>query len=178
MPAYPPRASRADARLDGIARDCEASVVLTTPKVHRNVERYATHTPCLRGLDWIDTTAVPAFDPGARVFHQKFGYGTVTAVEGDKLAIDFEKAGPKNVIARFVTAADSVLVETHAAGGKSVDRPEPVRRLLAQCHERVDGTGTPNGLESAWYCPETEAKKLARPGTIGPPSESEPRLYP
>ena len=56
----------------------------------------------------IDTTAVPAFDPGARVFHQKFGYGTVTAVEGDKLSIDFEKAGPKNVVARFVTAADDV----------------------------------------------------------------------
>ncbi|HET9067076.1 MAG TPA: 3'-5' exonuclease, partial [Amaricoccus sp.] len=56
----------------------------------------------------IDTTAVAAFDPGVRVFHQKFGYGTVTAVEGDKLTIDFEKAGAKNVIARFVTAADSV----------------------------------------------------------------------
>ena len=46
--------------------------------------------------------------PGARVFHQKFGYGTVTAVEGDKLAVDFDKAGPKNVVARFVTAADAV----------------------------------------------------------------------
>ena len=56
----------------------------------------------------IDASAVPAFDPGARVFHQKFGYGTVTAVEGDKLTIDFEKAGPKNVVARFVTAADAV----------------------------------------------------------------------
>jgi DNA helicase-2/ATP-dependent DNA helicase PcrA len=56
----------------------------------------------------IDVTAAPAFDPGTRVFHQKFGYGTVTAVEGDKLAIDFEKAGPKNVVARFVTAADEV----------------------------------------------------------------------
>jgi DNA helicase-2/ATP-dependent DNA helicase PcrA len=56
----------------------------------------------------IDATAVAAFDPGARVFHQKFGYGTVTAVEGDKLAIDFDKAGPKNVVARFVTAAADV----------------------------------------------------------------------
>jgi DNA helicase-2/ATP-dependent DNA helicase PcrA len=56
----------------------------------------------------IDTTAVPAHEVGTRVFHQKFGYGTVTAVEGDKLAIDFEKAGPKNVVARFVTAADDV----------------------------------------------------------------------
>jgi DNA helicase-2/ATP-dependent DNA helicase PcrA len=56
----------------------------------------------------IDATAAPAHDPGTRVFHQKFGYGTVTAVEGDKLNIDFDKAGAKNVIARFVTAADSV----------------------------------------------------------------------
>ena len=56
----------------------------------------------------IDATALPAFDPGARVFHQKFGYGTVTAVEGDKLAVDFDKAGAKNVVARFVTAADAV----------------------------------------------------------------------
>ena len=56
----------------------------------------------------IDATAVAAFDPGTRVFHQKFGYGTVTAVEGDKLTIDFEKAGTKNVVARFVTAADDV----------------------------------------------------------------------
>ena len=56
----------------------------------------------------IDLTAAPAFEIGARVFHQKFGYGTVAGVEGDKLAIDFEKAGPKNVVARFVTAADDV----------------------------------------------------------------------
>ena len=56
----------------------------------------------------IDVTAVAAYDLGARVFHQKFGYGTVAAVEGDKLTIDFEKAGRKNVVARFVTGADDV----------------------------------------------------------------------
>jgi len=56
----------------------------------------------------IDIAAAPAFEPGTRVFHQKFGYGSVAAVEGDKLAIDFEKAGRKNVVARFVTAADDV----------------------------------------------------------------------
>jgi DNA helicase-2/ATP-dependent DNA helicase PcrA len=32
----------------------------------------------------------------------------VTGVEGDKLTIDFEKAGVKNVVARFVTAAEDV----------------------------------------------------------------------
>ncbi|MBV1797102.1 ATP-dependent helicase [Siccirubricoccus sp. G192] len=42
---------------------------------------------------------------GQRVFHQKFGYGRVTAVEDDKLEIDFEKAGQKRVLDRFVEKA-------------------------------------------------------------------------
>ncbi len=54
----------------------------------------------------IDAEAAPAFDLGARVFHQKFGYGTVEGVEGDKLTVAFEKAGAKKVVAKFVTAAD------------------------------------------------------------------------
>jgi DNA helicase-2/ATP-dependent DNA helicase PcrA len=56
----------------------------------------------------IDAVAAPAYGLGARVFHQKFGYGVVTAVEGEKLSIEFEKAGPKNVVARYVTAADDI----------------------------------------------------------------------
>ncbi len=54
----------------------------------------------------IDLDAVSAFATGDRVFHQKFGYGAVTAIEGDKLDIAFDKAGEKKVVARFVTAAD------------------------------------------------------------------------
>ena len=46
--------------------------------------------------------AVPV---GARVFHQKFGYGTVTAAEDGKLDIAFEKAGPKRLLASFVERA-------------------------------------------------------------------------
>ncbi len=42
---------------------------------------------------------------GARVFHQKFGYGRITAIEGGKLDIDFEKAGQKKVMASFVETA-------------------------------------------------------------------------
>jgi len=53
-----------------------------------------------------DALADAAHEPGARVFHVKFGYGTVEAVEGDKLKIAFEKAGRKMVVGRFVTAAD------------------------------------------------------------------------
>jgi len=43
---------------------------------------------------------------GARVFHEKFGYGKVTAQEGNKLEIDFETAGPKRVIDSFVKLAE------------------------------------------------------------------------
>ena len=39
---------------------------------------------------------------GVRVFHQKFGYGTVTASDGGKLEIEFEKAGAKKVMESFV----------------------------------------------------------------------------
>jgi DNA helicase-2/ATP-dependent DNA helicase PcrA len=40
--------------------------------------------------------------PQDRVFHQKFGYGRVIAVNGDQLEIDFEAAGMKKVMADFV----------------------------------------------------------------------------
>jgi DNA helicase-2/ATP-dependent DNA helicase PcrA len=42
---------------------------------------------------------------GARVFHQKFGYGRVTHVDGNKLTIDFDKAGEKRVLDSFVERA-------------------------------------------------------------------------
>ncbi len=43
---------------------------------------------------------------GARVFHDKFGYGTVVDQEGNKLVIEFEKAGEKRVLDSFVKLAD------------------------------------------------------------------------
>ena len=56
----------------------------------------------------IDLEAVSSFTMGERVFHQKFGYGVVVGIEGDKLEIDFEKAGTKKVVARFVSASDDI----------------------------------------------------------------------
>jgi DNA helicase-2/ATP-dependent DNA helicase PcrA len=53
----------------------------------------------------IDLAAASAYERGDRVFHQKFGYGTVLAVEGDKLTVRFDKAGEKHLVARFVTPA-------------------------------------------------------------------------
>ncbi|MDD9724684.1 UvrD-helicase domain-containing protein [Roseovarius sp. SK2] len=56
----------------------------------------------------IDAQAVSAHEMGERVFHQKFGYGAIIGIEGDKLEIDFEKAGVKKVVARFVTGTDDI----------------------------------------------------------------------
>ena len=42
---------------------------------------------------------------GQRVFHQKFGYGLIAEIEGNKLEIDFETAGRKRVLDSFVTTA-------------------------------------------------------------------------
>ncbi|MDY0009171.1 MAG: UvrD-helicase domain-containing protein [Bdellovibrionales bacterium] len=43
------------------------------------------------------------FAPGDRVFHQKFGGGTVVSTDRDKLDINFDKAGRKKIMDSFVT---------------------------------------------------------------------------
>jgi len=48
-----------------------------------------------------------AYKRGDRIFHQKFGYGRVSAVEGNKLTVAFEKAGEKRVIDSFVIPASA-----------------------------------------------------------------------
>ena len=49
--------------------------------------------------------ATSDYKRGDRVFHQKFGYGKITAVEGNKLSVSFDKAGDKKVIDTFVEGA-------------------------------------------------------------------------
>ncbi len=56
----------------------------------------------------IDMAAASSFVMGERVFHQKFGYGAIVGIEGDKLEIDFEKAGLKKVVAKFVSGTDDI----------------------------------------------------------------------
>jgi DNA helicase-2/ATP-dependent DNA helicase PcrA len=48
------------------------------------------------------TGTVSAFTLGDRVFHQKFGNGNVTAIDGNKLTIAFDRAGEKRVVDSFV----------------------------------------------------------------------------
>lgn len=51
------------------------------------------------------STGSSAFDAGARVFHIKFGPGSVASVDGNKLTVDFDKAGRKMVLDSFVQKA-------------------------------------------------------------------------
>jgi len=51
------------------------------------------------------TAAAAGYAPGERIFHQKFGYGRIADVDGNKLTIDFEKAGRKRVVDSFVERA-------------------------------------------------------------------------
>ena len=51
----------------------------------------------------VDDGRGSAFKTGQRVFHQKFGYGSIATIEGNKLSIDFEKAGRKKVLDSFIS---------------------------------------------------------------------------
>ena len=67
-----------------------------------------TRPPLIEAQAWSVQTSDPtasAFARGDRVFHQKFGYGRVTFVEGNKLTVNFDKAGEKRVIDQFVSRA-------------------------------------------------------------------------
>ena len=66
-------------------------------KAIRSTPRFFEGEMAARGAD-------PAkFATGEKVFHEKFGYGVVRMVEGNKLTIDFDKAGEKRVIDSFVS---------------------------------------------------------------------------
>jgi len=67
-----------------------------------------TRPPLIEAQAHVVQTTDPssaAYARGDRIFHQKFGYGRVASVEGNKLTVDFDKAGSKRVIDNFVTRA-------------------------------------------------------------------------
>jgi DNA helicase-2/ATP-dependent DNA helicase PcrA len=64
--------------------------------------------PIIEGEFQVRPRSRPAtpFAAGTRIFHQKFGYGTVTAADNDKLEIAFDQSGPKKVMDSFVVPAE------------------------------------------------------------------------
>jgi len=69
---------------------------------------FRTRPPMIEAQAYAIQTSDPSatqFARGERIFHQKFGYGIINAVEGNKLTVDFDKAGEKKVIDQFVQRA-------------------------------------------------------------------------
>jgi DNA helicase II / ATP-dependent DNA helicase PcrA len=133
--AAAPRAEPASAPVSTLADTAARADVYNSPGWKRLQARAGTRPiaqPKEARTMTIDATATAAFEPGTRVFHQKFGYGTVEAVEGDKLAVAFDKAGTKNVVARFVTAADEAVLR--AAGRGRSRLADTGARLQARRH--------------------------------------------
>jgi DNA helicase-2/ATP-dependent DNA helicase PcrA len=76
--------SRGDAQVGGFARAKRAPMTIEGELIAKS------------------TGTVSEFTLGDRVFHQKFGYGQVVKIDGNKLTIAFEKAGEKKVVDSFV----------------------------------------------------------------------------
>ncbi len=72
----------------------------------RSNEPPARKPPTIEGEIVASSHAASGFSSGVRVFHIKFGPGTVAAVDGAKLTIDFDKAGRKLVLDSFVERRD------------------------------------------------------------------------
>ncbi|MDE2134360.1 MAG: UvrD-helicase domain-containing protein [Alphaproteobacteria bacterium] len=77
-------------------------------RAQANKERGRARPPLIEAQAFTVQTSDPQathYAKGERVFHQKFGYGRIKAVEGNKLTVDFDKAGEKKVIDQFVARA-------------------------------------------------------------------------
>ncbi len=78
-----------------------------TPGMARARERAGRAEPFIDVVPRVvESLPGQALSAGARVFHQKFGYGTVRKVEGERLTIGFDQAGDKKVMASFVVPED------------------------------------------------------------------------
>ncbi|MEM0986278.1 MAG: UvrD-helicase domain-containing protein [Pseudomonadota bacterium] len=100
----------ADQGFTGTVEDLGERSSYTSPgwqRLQRNSKKGVSEPP--RTLDGTATLVATSSGPsthktGDRVFHDKFGYGHVKRVEGNKLTVDF-MTGEKKVIATFVSAA-------------------------------------------------------------------------
>jgi DNA helicase-2/ATP-dependent DNA helicase PcrA len=70
------------------------------PDARRETQRRGPLT--IEGELVAKSSAAATFSVGERVFHIKFGYGRITEADGNKLTVDFEKAGEKKVLDSFV----------------------------------------------------------------------------
>jgi DNA helicase-2/ATP-dependent DNA helicase PcrA len=103
----------AASRLDAYAPGAGFNSAYQSPgwrRAQENMGRGFGKPPLLEGearLVVKSSDADAHYGVGDRIFHQKFGYGKIRAVEGNKLTVDFDKAGEKRVIDSFVIPASA-----------------------------------------------------------------------
>ncbi|WP_265571473.1 ATP-dependent helicase [Sphingomicrobium nitratireducens] len=92
-----------------VARRQPARTLTRGPGWQRASERFSTDQPRIVEAKGsavsLGKKGRSDLEVGQRVFHGKFGYGKIEAIEGNKLEIDFEKAGKKRVLDSFVSPA-------------------------------------------------------------------------
>ena len=78
-------------------------------RLQNNKKHAALSKPAESRNILVNSNAKSIYEIGERVFHQKFGYGMVIEIEGDKLQIEFEKAGSKRVVSKFVFRPEDII---------------------------------------------------------------------
>ncbi len=102
----------AASRLDAYAPGAGFNSAYQSPGWRRAQERgaFSSKPPMIEGEARLVARSGgdnSSYKRGDRIFHQKFGYGKVRSVEGNKLTVDFDKAGEKRVIDSFVVPASA-----------------------------------------------------------------------
>ncbi|HRE45332.1 MAG TPA: hypothetical protein PKY87_15355 [Terricaulis sp.] len=103
----------AASRLDAYAPGAGFNSAYQSPgwrRAQENMGRSGSRPPTIDGearLIAKSGDSDSSFGVGDRIFHQKFGYGRVRNVEGNKLTVSFDKAGEKRVIDSFVIPASA-----------------------------------------------------------------------
>ena len=94
-----------DNSLDYVQQDYDEDAPPSPPKrtgARQGAKRVSAPLTIEGELIAKSTGTVSSFSIGDRVFHLKFGNGNVTAIDGNKLTIAFDKAGEKRVVDSFV----------------------------------------------------------------------------
>ncbi len=75
-------------------------------RMENQLKEQSLNPKVLRNLQTLEVAH--NFNVGVRVFHQKFGYGIIGSIDGDKVKVDFEKAETKDIKASFLIHEDDV----------------------------------------------------------------------
>ncbi|CBI76660.1 DNA helicase II [Bartonella clarridgeiae 73] len=81
----------------GYGDDINPNIGITRIRQQKNIEG--------KTIEKSISDTLSAFSINDRIFHIKFGYGQISAIDGNKLTISFDKAGEKRVLDNFVTKA-------------------------------------------------------------------------